>query len=63
MELIMSLLKKINREFNITVICNLHQIELASQYSDRIVGLLEGEVLFNEQAKNLDEKSIKAIYK
>ena len=61
--LIMFLLKKINREFNITVICNLHQIELASQYSDRIVGLLDGEVLFNEQAKNLDKTSIKAIYK
>ena len=61
--LIMSLLKKINQEFNITVICNLHQVELASQYSDRIVGLLEGEVLFNEQAKTLDKTSIKAIYK
>ena len=61
--LIMSLLKKINKEFNITVICNLHQVELASQYSDRIVGLLEGEVLFNEQAKTLDKTSIKAIYK
>tara|TARA_Y100000591_G_scaffold297130_1_gene287859 strand:+ start:37 stop:759 length:723 start_codon:yes stop_codon:yes gene_type:complete len=61
--LIMSLLKKINKEFNITVICNLHQVELASQYSDRIVGLLEGEILFNEKAKNLNKTSIKHIYK
>ena len=61
--LIMSLLKKINEEFNITVICNLHQVELASQYSDRIVGLLDGEVLFDQQAKNLDKISIKTIYK
>ena len=60
---IMSLLKKINKEFNITVICNLHQVELASQYSDRIVGLLEGEILFNEKAKNLNKTSIKHIYK
>ena len=59
----MSLLKKINEEFNITVICNLHQVELASQYSDRIVGLLDGEVLFDQQAKNLDKISIKTIYK
>ncbi len=59
----MSLLKKINKEFNITVICNLHQVELASQYSDRIVGLLEGEILFNEKAKNLNKTSIKHIYK
>ena len=62
-DLIMSLLKKINKQFNITVICNLHQVELASQYSDRIVGLLEGQILFNEKAKNLDKTSIKEIYK
>ena len=61
--IIMSLLKKINKEFNITVIRNLHQVELASQYSDRIVGLLEGEILFNEKAKNLNKTSIKHIYK
>lgn len=61
--LIMSLLKKINQEFNITVICNLHQVELASRFSDRIVGLLEGEILFDEQAKSLDKTSIKSIYK
>ena len=58
-DIIMSLLKKINQQFNITVICNLHQVELASQYSDRIVGLLDGEILFNEQAKNVDKFTIK----
>ena len=62
-DLIMSLLKKINQQFNITVICNLHQVELASQYSDRIVGLLDGEILFNEQAKNVDKFTIKEIYR
>ena len=62
-DLIMSLLKKINQQFNITVICNLHQVELASQYSDRIVGLLDGEILFNEHAKNVDKTIIKEIYR
>ena len=62
-DLIMSLLKKINQQFNITVICNLHQVELASQYSDRIVGLLDGEILFNEHAKNVDKLTIKEIYR
>ena len=62
-DLIMSLLKKINQQFNITVICNLHQVELASQYSDRIVGLLDGEILFNKHAKNVDKTIIKEIYR
>ena len=61
--LIMSLLKKINKEFNITIICNLHQIELASQYSDRIVGLLDGEIMFDKSASNVNKMSINQIYK
>ena len=62
-DLIMSLLKKINKEFKITVICNLHQVELAAQYSDRIVGLLEGTVMFDKLASNINKTSISQIYK
>jgi len=61
--LIMSLLKKINKEFEITVICNLHQVELASKYSDRIVGLLEGEIMFDKTASNVNKTAISEIYK
>ncbi len=62
-DLIMTLLKKINKEFNITIICNLHQVELATQYSDRIVGLLDGVIKFNESTKNINKNSINQIYK
>jgi len=61
--LIMSLLKKINKDFEITIICNLHQVELASKYSDRIVGLLEGEVMFDKTASNINKSAISEIYK
>ena len=61
--LIMSLLKKINKEFKITIICNLHQVELAVQYSDRIVGLLDGAIMFDKLASNINRTSINQIYK
>ena len=57
--LVMSLLKKINKEFNITVICNLHQVDLATKYSDRIVGLLDGEIKFDQLVSNVDKINIK----
>ena len=38
--LILSLLKKINQEFGTTILCNLHQVDLAKKYSDRVVGLI-----------------------
>ena len=62
-ELIMLLLKKVNRDSNITVICNLHQVDLASKYSDRIVGLLDGEIKFDQPASNIDKMGINQIYK
>ena len=61
--LIMSLLKKINKEFEITVICNLHQVELASKYSDRIVGLLDGTIMFDNLPSNINKTIINQIYK
>ena len=61
--LIMSLLKKINKEFKITIICNLHQVELAAQHSDRIVGLLNGAVMFDKLTSNFNSANINQIYK
>ena len=62
-DLIMSLLKKINKEYKITVVCNLHQVDLAMKYSDRIVGLLEGQIRFDQITSNVEKKSINQIYK
>ena len=61
--LIMSLLKKINKEFNITIICNLHQVDLASKYSDRLVGLLDGKIKFDELSSNINKINITQIYR
>ena len=52
----MKLLKKINQDFNITILCNLHQTNLAMEFSDRVIGLSNGSVLFDQEAKYLDKK-------
>jgi len=57
----MMLLKKINKDFNITILCNLHQANLAKQFSDRVIGLSNGTIVFDQEAKNLD-KNIKRLY-
>ena len=57
----MQLLKKINKEFNITILCNLHQVELASKFSDRVIGLSNGSIVFDDEAKFLD-KNINKLY-
>ena len=44
---------KINREDGITIICNLHSLEIAKKYCDRLIGLSEGEVVFDGKPDQL----------
>ena len=60
--LILSLLKKINQEFGTTILCNLHQVDLAKKYSDRVVGLIDGKIIFDEKSININEVYLKQIY-
>ena len=60
--LILSLLKKINKEFNTTILCNLHQVDLAKKYSDRLVGLLDGKIIFDEKSENINKSNLEKIY-
>ena len=61
-ELILSLLSKINKELKITIICNLHQVDLATKYSDRIIGLLDGQINFNEVSSKVNKQMLQNIY-
>ena len=60
--LILSLLKKINQEYGTTILCNLHQVDLAKKYSDRIVGLMDGKVVFDEISSNLNNTFLDKLY-
>ena len=42
-QVVMDALLHINRHFGITVICNLHSLDLARKYCDRLVGLAAGK--------------------
>ena len=59
---ILSLLKKINKEFGTTILCNLHQVDLAKKYSDRLVGLLDGKIIFDEKSENINKSNLEKIY-
>ena len=59
---VLSLLKNICATQGITVICNLHQLDLALHFSDRIIGLKDGEIIVDEMTNNLDIEYIHSIY-
>lgn len=59
---VMDYFKKINKELNITIIINIHHVELALDYADRIIGIKVGEVIFDGPPSEATEEIIKSIY-
>jgi len=59
---VMALLRDINRRDGITVICNLHTLDTARSYCDRIVGMRAGRVVFDGPATQLDTQTARGIY-
>ena len=59
---IMEQLKKISRELQITLIVNLHQVNIALKYSDRILGVNKGKLVFDGRPDELSADRIAEIY-
>jgi len=59
---IMSLLWSIRSQIGLTVICNLHQVDLALKYSDRIIGLSGGRIVLDALTSDVSEEYIRKIY-
>ncbi|ALS36086.1 phosphonate transport system ATP-binding protein [Enterococcus rotai] len=59
---IMKDLKKINQELNHTVVINLHSVDLAREFSSRIIGLRDGEVVFDGTAAEATDEVLTSIY-
>jgi phosphonate transport system ATP-binding protein len=55
-------LQRINRDLGITTIVNLHFLDLAKVYAQRIVGLRAGELVFDGDAGHADENVFRDIY-
>ena len=60
---VMDLLWSIVREQKLTVICTLHQLELAQKYGDRIIGLKDGKIQLDSAVSNLNPEDLTSLYK
>jgi len=61
-KLVMDALRHINRREGITVLCNLHTLDTARAYCDRIVGMAQGRIVFDGAPEALDEPTLRTIY-
>ena len=59
---VMSYLKKINTELGITTIVNLHFLDLAKEFGDRLIGLRDGKLVFDGNVNDVSDEDFENIY-
>lgn len=62
-KVVMDYLKNIAKEMGITCLVNLHQVDVAVEYSDRVIGVSGGEILFDGNPTDITPEILSEIYK
>ena len=53
---------RINKDYNITILLNIHHVDLALQYCDRVIGVREGQIVFDGPANTITQEQIDEVY-
>ena len=61
-KMVMGDFKRINSELNITVIINIHHVDLALQYAGRVVGIQGGRIVYDGSAEKISQVVLNQIY-
>ena len=59
---VMGDLRRINQELGITTVVNLHFLDLAREYARRLIGLRDGELVYDGDIAEVDEGTFQEIY-
>ena len=59
---ILTLVREAARERNTTVLCSLHQVDLAREFADRIVGMRDGRVVFDGAPAEFTDERVQQLY-
>jgi ABC-type dipeptide/oligopeptide/nickel transport system ATPase component len=59
---VLQYLREATRELGIAVVCNLHQVDYAREFGDRVLGLAQGRLVYDGTPAGLDEEALQAIY-
>jgi phosphonate transport system ATP-binding protein len=59
---VMQLITEVSREDDLTVLCSLHQVDLALSFGQRIVGLRSGRVVLDRPVSEIDRTDAMSVY-
>jgi phosphonate transport system ATP-binding protein len=58
----MGLIRKMSKENSVPVLCNIHDVNLALEFSNRVIGLQDGIKKFDGPTGSVDKKTLEEIY-
>jgi phosphonate transport system ATP-binding protein len=61
-KIVMDALLRINKHYGITVLCNLHSLDLARTYCDRLIGMAAGRIVFDAAPELLTDEVARELY-
>lgn len=61
-KVVMDDFKKINKETNMSILINIHHVELALEYADRVIGIRQGEVVYDGKSEDVSQDVLDQIY-
>lgn len=59
---VMSMIKEVSREAGVPVLCNIHDVQLALEFSNRVIGLQDGVKKFEGPTNQVDKTTLEEIY-
>ena len=59
---VMSDFVRINKDYNISILLNIHHVDLALKYCDRVIGVRAGEIVFDGPASTITQEQLDEVY-
>lgn len=54
---------RINKDFNITILLNIHHVDLALNYASRVIGIRDGEIVYDGPVDTITKEILDVVYK
>ncbi|CAJ1225912.1 MULTISPECIES: phosphonate ABC transporter ATP-binding protein [Lactiplantibacillus] len=62
-KIVMDILRKLAKEKQLIILINLHQVDIAMEYADHIIGINSGAIVFEGATKAVDDDVLQKIYR
>ena len=61
-DVVMSDFKHINEEMNITILLNIHHVDLALKYATRVIGIRQGHIVYDGPTSEVTKEVLDEVY-